>query len=587
MQQPMAIRRTCKSTLLALFCAALLLLLHPPALGQSATRLVVLGEEVRTDPPPLLQEGVVFAPVDQAFAPYRAAVNWDPARRVAEVRGGRGEAVILRAGDPFAAVGSDLHRLPAAPFVLRDRLMVPVEPVYRALGAWVKWEPSEQTLHVAAQVVRLVFERSLSGTRLLVEATGPVEARTSWLRDPDRLVLDLLHAASRIETREQEIREAGIRRIRVGQLQVKPYITRVVLDLESPLEAEVRAGGGFDLHVLLRPGGGAFAEPLGPSATSVQPSPQGSAPPGAEGSPSPGLPEDPPHILEIRAVREVRGFRIVVVGDRPLRFQEATLQDPPRLVVDLPGVFVPVKQELVVGGAVEVVRAAQFQVGPEVTRVVIQWRTPVPYRISAEDGGRQVVIVIEEPELPRGRASGHVVAIDPGHGGTDPGAIGVTGLVEKDVVLDVSLRLRALLERQGIRVVMTREADISVDLGARVPLALRAGATVFVSVHANASVRSAVRGVETYYLNPESMRLATLIQEELGRSLGIPDRGIRTANFKVLRDSPIPAVLVEIGYLTNPMDEALLRTPSFREKVAQAIARGLLRFLRSLPLPAP
>ncbi|MDR5709538.1 MAG: hypothetical protein QN140_06915, partial [Armatimonadota bacterium] len=91
MQQPMAIRRTCKSTLLALFCAALLLLLHPPALGQSATRLVVLGEEVRTDPPPLLQEGVVFAPVDQAFAPYRAAVNWDPARRVAEVRGGRGE----------------------------------------------------------------------------------------------------------------------------------------------------------------------------------------------------------------------------------------------------------------------------------------------------------------------------------------------------------------------------------------------------------------------------------------------------------------------------------------------------------------
>ncbi|MCS7173329.1 MAG: N-acetylmuramoyl-L-alanine amidase family protein [Armatimonadetes bacterium] len=578
-----------RSILLALSCAVLLLLSGSPALGQSALRLVVLGEEVRTDPPPLLREGVVFAPVDQAFSTYRATVTWDPARRVAEVRGGRGEAVVLRAGDPIAAVGAEFHRLPAAPFVLQDRLMVPVESVYRALGAWVKWEPGEQALHVAAQVVRLVFERSFSGTRLVVEATGPVEARTSWLRDPDRLVLDLLHAASRIETRDQEIGEVGIRRIRVGQLQVKPYITRVVLDLEDPLEAEVRAGSGFDLQVLLRPRSGSFGGPPGsspPPAREPIPGPQDATPP--EASPTPGPPpEEPPRILEVRAVREVGGFRIVVVGDRPLRFQETTLRNPPRLVVDLPGVFVPVKQELVVGGPVEVVRAAQFQVDPEVTRVVIQWRTPVPYRILAEDGGRQVVIAVQEAPTSRGRASGHVVALDPGHGGSDPGAIGVTGLVEKDVVLDVSLRLRTLLERQGIRVVMTRETDVSVDLGARVPTALQAGATVFVSIHANASVRSVIRGVETYYLKPDGMRLAILVQEELGRSLSVPDRGIRTANFKVLRDSPIPAVLVEIGYLTNPVDEALLRTPDFREKVAQALARAIMRFLHSLPPPAP
>jgi N-acetylmuramoyl-L-alanine amidase len=562
------------------------------ALGQTVPRLVILGEELRTDPPALLREGVVFAPVDQAFLPYRATVSWNSARRVAEVRGARGEVVVLRAGDPLAEVGSELHRLPAAPFVLGSRLMVPVEFVYRALGAWVKWEPEEQTLHVAAQVVRLVFDPSAnSGARLVVEATGPVEARTSWLRDPDRLVLDLFHAASRIEVREQEIGQAGIRRIRVGQLQVKPYITRVVLDLESPLEAEVRPGVGFHLQVVLRPGAGPSGGPPAPSPAPSEasaPNPQTSAPPAPEGSSQAGgSSEDPPRIFEIRAVREVGRFRIVVQGDRPLSFQETTLRDPPRLVLDLPGVFVPVKQELVVGGPVEVVRAAQFQVGPEITRVVIQWRTPVPYRISTEEGGRQVVVMIEEAKPSALLRSGHVVAIDPGHGGTDPGAIGVTGLVEKDVVLDVSLRLRAFLERQGVRVVMTRETDVFVDLGARVPIALREGATVFVSIHANASVRSVIRGVETYYLKPEGMRLATLIQEELGRSLGLPDRGIRTANFKVLRDSPIPAVLVEIGYLTNPMDEALLRTPGFRDTVAQAIGRGILRFLRSLPPPAP
>ncbi len=580
----MATRRTRRSPLLPLLCVTLLLFSGIPARAQSAPRLVVLGEELRPEPPAVLRDGVVFGPVDQVFAPYRVTVRWDASRNVAEITGGRGESIVLRARDPFATVGGSLQRLPAPPFVHGDRLMVPVESVYRALGAWVKWEPGEQTLHVAAQVLRLVFERSSAGVRLLVEATGPVQARTVWLRDPDRLVLDFLHAASRIETREQEIREAGIRRVRVGQLQVKPYITRVVLETEVPLEAQVNPGPGYDLHVVLRQGAGPpLASP--PSAEPATPSPQPSE---REGSPtSEPAPEEAPRILEVRAVRDVGRYRIVVQGDRPLRFHEATLRDPPRLVVDLPGVFLPVKQELMVGGPVEVVRAAQFQTDPEITRVVVQWRTPAPYRISVEDGGRQLVITVQEAEPPNVPSTGHVVAIDPGHGGTDPGAIGVTGLVEKDVVLDVCLRLRAFLQQRGVQVVMTRETDVFVDLGARVPLALRAGATVFVSVHANASVRSAIRGVETYYLKPDGMRLATLIQEELGRSLGIPDRGIRTANFKVLRDSPVPAVLVEIGYLTNPMDEALLRTGNFRETVAQAIGRGILQFLRSVPAPAP
>ncbi|MDR7615769.1 MAG: N-acetylmuramoyl-L-alanine amidase, partial [Armatimonadota bacterium] len=127
---------------------------------------------------------------------------------------------------------------------------------------------------------------------------------------------------------------------------------------------------------------------------------------------------------------------------------------------------------------------------------------------------------------------------------------------------------------------------VFVDLADRVPIALRAGATVFVSVHANATTRGVIRGLETYYLKPNSVQLATWIQEELGR-LGIPDRGIRTANFKVLRDSPIPAVLVEVGYLTNLEDEALLRTAAFRQRVAEAIARGVVRFIRHVPALQP
>jgi len=596
--------------ILPLLCATLLI--SYPASGQaSPPRLVVLGQELRTSPPPVLREGTVFAPVDQAFAPYRAEVRWDPARRVAEIMGPRGDRIALRPNDPFATVGTDLRRLPAPPFLLGERLLVPVEFVYRALGAWVAWDVGEGTLHVAAQVLRLVFDRTPEGVRMKVEATGPVEVRTARLRDSERLVIDLLHAASRIEAKEAEIGIGGIRRVRVAQFQVKPYIARVVLDLDAPLGAEVQRGPGFDLWIALRPESSPAsaevpastpeptpapsAEPVAPPESDVGPTPPlpESAPPapsgphgvprtpwGAQPSPEPAS----PRILGVVAVRDVQEFRILVEGSTGLSFREFTLRDPPRLVLDIPAVFVPVKQEFRVGGPVEIIRAAQHQ--PDLTRIVVQWRTPAPYRITVEDGGRRLVITVLEVQVPRPPRGTHVVAIDPGHGGADPGALGIGGLVEKDVVLDVALRLRTFLLSQGVRVVLTREGDTTVDLSDRVPIAVRSGATVFVSVHANANTKSAIRGSETYYLKPDGLPLATSIQEELGRSLEIPDRGVRQANFKVLRDSPVPAALVEIGYLTNPEDASLLRTAAFRSRASEAIGRGILRFLRAAP-PLP
>lgn len=289
-----------------------------------------------------------------------------------------------------------------------------------------------------------------------------------------------------------------------------------------------------------------------------------------------------PRVLGVFVGRDAEGIRILVEGSTSLSFREFTLRDPPRLVLDIPAVFVPVKQEFRVGGPVEIVRAAQHQ--PDVTRIVVQWRTPAPYRITAEEGGRRLVITVAEAQPPRPPRGTHVVAIDPGHGGADPGAIGWGGLVEKDIVLDVALRLRTFLLAQGIQVVLTREGDVTVDLSQRVPIAMRSGAQVFVSVHANASTKSVIRGSETYYLKPDSLPLATAIQDELSRSLEIPDRGVRQANFKVLRDSPVPAALVEVGYLTNPEDASLLRTAAFRSRASEAIGRGILRFLRTAPV---
>jgi len=579
----------------ALCTAVAVVLLGLPALAQlPGPAVVVNGRNVVSDPPPAFRQGVLVAPLDAVLEPYGATSRWDPLTRTAQVVGPRGTRVVLRAGDRVALVDGQTRLLPAAPEVVGGRLLAPLEAVFRALGAWVKWEESEATLHVASQLLKLVVDRTSAGLRVQVDATGPVQVRTASLTQPDRLVVDLVNAVSRIETREVNLGELGVRRIRVAQFQTKPYVTRVVLDLEAPLDVEV-SGSPVPVVLWLRPRTLQARSPAPsprpaastpePAVTPPEPSPAVS-PPTPTGSPSPPAAPDVPRILEVAVERQVGRLRVVVLGDRPLDYQARELGDPDRLVLDIPGVFVPVKQEVAVGGPVEVVRAAQFQTDPDIARVVIQWQARTRYHVLVEEGGSRLVVVVDDLPAPPPRG-GHVVAIDPGHGGKDPGAIGATGLVEKDVVLDVGLRLRDVLRRQSVRTVMTREADVFVDLADRVPLALRAGATVFVSVHANASTRGVIRGVETYYLKPNSLQLATWIQEEMGRSLGIPDRGIRTANFKVLRDSPVPAVLVEIGYLTNLEDEALLRTPAFRQKVAEAIARGVVRFTSQVPALQP
>ena len=163
---------------------------------------------------------------------------------------------------------------------------------------------------------------------------------------------------------------------------------------------------------------------------------------------------------------------------------------------------------------------------------------------------------------------------------------GPTGLLEKDIVLDIAQRVRELLVRGGVRVVMTRETDTYVELPDRPRAARQQGATVFVSIHANASTRSAIAGSETYYLYPQSQQLAQMIQDELGRIAGLANRGIKTTNFLVLRENDAPAVLVEVAYLSNPDDEVRLRALAFRQRLAEAIVRGVQRFLVTYPVPA-
>ena len=174
-----------------------------------------------------------------------------------------------------------------------------------------------------------------------------------------------------------------------------------------------------------------------------------------------------------------------------------------------------------------------------------------------------------------------LVIIDPGHGGQDPGTIGIGGVREKDIILPISLDVAEGLRKQGIEVKITRDSDYFVSLKGRTEFANKVNADLFVSIHANAInlSRPDVNGLETYYYQ-DGRRLAEVIHWSILNSVNIKDRGIRRARFYVLRHSEMPAVLVEVGFVTGAEDAPRLKDPAHRSQMADAIIRGIIEYVK-------
>jgi N-acetylmuramoyl-L-alanine amidase len=214
------------------------------------------------------------------------------------------------------------------------------------------------------------------------------------------------------------------------------------------------------------------------------------------------------------------------------------------------------------------------------------------------------------------------VVIDAGHGGKDTGSIGPTGYSEKDLVLDVAKRLKALIETEiGAEVVMTRNDDTFVPLETRTAIANQQEADLFISIHANSSKTKTVRGVETFFLNfttskesldlasrenagsdksvhelsdlvkkivltekvTESRELAERVQTAMSRAKGTgPDRGVKQAPFMVLIGATMPSILAEISFISNPDEEKVLRTPAYRQHLAEYLLDGVRSYADTL-----
>ena len=202
-----------------------------------------------------------------------------------------------------------------------------------------------------------------------------------------------------------------------------------------------------------------------------------------------------------------------------------------------------------------------------------------------------------------------MIIIDPGHGGHDPGAVGPRGLKEKDVVLAISLRLAELLASLNAPVKLTRDKDQSLTLDERTTLANSLGANLLVSIHCNSFTAPTARGVEIWHSYKgefgdrhygEAKRIAGILQQQLVQETGLLDRGIKTRPveqkssplygldyYAVIRKANCPAMIVEIGFISNPTEETLLASREFRDKAAGSLGDGLIKALGLKPKEQP
>lgn len=177
---------------------------------------------------------------------------------------------------------------------------------------------------------------------------------------------------------------------------------------------------------------------------------------------------------------------------------------------------------------------------------------------------------------------GKIICLDPGHGGSNPGAVGITGLWESKVNFNVAQKVAGYLRAQGATVILTRTGDYDVSLSGRVNIAHNNGAHIFVSIHSNSHPDPNIRGTETYYntnyQGTASRRLATLIQEEMVSRSGLRNIGVLYGSYYVIRTPWIPSALTEIAFLSNYQDESLLRQEWFLDGQAQAISKAITRY---------
>jgi N-acetylmuramoyl-L-alanine amidase len=484
-------------------------------------------------------------------------------------------------------------------------------------------------------------------TRIAIDLDDEVKYEAGRVPSPDRIFFDLHNArlASELVGKSYNIDDGLLKKVRIAQF--KANMARVVLEVDNLAEYSAFLLPNpyrliIDVH------GRKPAQTLTANANPAQDGENSNSLTGVPQTANPKHSTDRASVTEKsnasgdtgvvhKSASEAHATAAAIARQKEIETQDSDLglaqitalsDDPEQVKATRKPTSGPVVQNVVPAESAKIAaddQSASTEHAPPITRRKAA-RNSKSARVTA--GGHEA-LPTSAGDLSLIRALGLKVGrivVDAGHGGHDTGTIGPNGLLEKDLVLDVALRLGKLLENKlGADVIYTRQDDTFVPLETRTAIANQNQADLFISIHANSSSDASARGVETYYLNfnsspdalevaarenavseksvhelgdlvkkialkekiEESREFAATVQKSLhageaAKSPGVHDRGVKKAPFIVLIGANMPSILTEISFVSNPTDERKLRTPEYRQRIAESLYRGVTRYAQGL-----
>nr|WP_242403849.1 N-acetylmuramoyl-L-alanine amidase [Paenibacillus pini] len=477
---------------------------------------------------------------------------------------------------------------------VNSSVMVPFRVVGENLGFDVKWDQKSQkvTLKKAGKTIELSVNKT----------TATVDGKKVTMLNPPLMKNESVIVPIRFVSEQMGIH--------VSYDGVNKAVYLTTTDEQTPVQDSDTSKGNGKTPIVPEPPTktpSTTVPSITPPPTTGKPStPDGNSSGGktpTSGSTEPGEVIDPIPAAKGAQVSGIsfseNRLMVAIDGDQTIKPNVFKMTNPDRIVVDLPKtVFSELftsTQSLNAGNQgqlsvtdypdVSNIRYSVFSNNPPTVRIVMDLNGPKAYSVYNGDSGSGLIIIDlntsdNSPSVPVGNNGKKVVVIDAGHGNQDPGTIGVTGKKEKDFNLAMAQKVGQLLSNEsGIDVVLTRSDDTFLKLEERAKIANSLNADVFISIHANSSTSSAASGSETYYQRDGSKALASVMHKYLVKSTGLSDRKVRYGNFHVIRETKMPAVLLEVGYLSNGKDESTLFTESVQDSVAQGIVSGIKEYL--------
>lgn len=531
---------------------------------EESVNLMIGGQAVSPEVPPVIKSGRTLVPVRVIAEGLGAKVDWNEAARTATISRGN-QQLTLTLDSKKAVLNGKQVTLDTPPVISKQRMLLPLRFVGESLGVTVGWDNSSRTV--------------IANETPQIELNGKKPAQTiNAYRVADTMYISAQAVADQLGLKGMQWKrpEAG-----------KTIDDQLVLPVDR-LESEL--GGSFTWN-------------------------------------------EKKNTLEIERVNRLtevsqEGDTVRIDTSLPVRADSFVLDGPARVVLDLPGtvldddlkelsresddgvVTVKNAEEDAVEAALDdeadedqvdgeepsdssdeqaaeaatpaekpliaSLRYSQYSSSPDTVRVVIELNKKSQYNVSYTDRGLEVTLKAKPQK------TGFLIVVDAGHGGKDPGSLGAAGNHEKDYNLAVANKVVALLKQyKEFQVVPVRTTDVFYELSERVAIANENNADLFLSIHANSFPKPTAGGTETFYYNANSKTFAQIVHKHLQGATGFTDRGVKATGYYVIKNTKMPAVLTETGFLSNPTENAKLTDPAFQDKIAKALVDAIREYYLS------